>query len=156
MANGTRAYNYQAIGSLGALKLLQESGPYANDSISYGYDALARLSARTVDTSTETFAYDPLSRLMTHGTTLGTFNLGYLGQTGQLTSQQTSTGTVGTTYAYDSNTNDRRLLSITNSGATRSFNYTTTPENLITQIQESAPATAAYAPKTWSYNYDNS
>ena len=153
--NGTRAYSYQPIGALGALKLLKEAGPYTNDSIAYQYDALSRLSSRTVDTNTETFAYDVLSRLITHGTALGTFNLGYLGQTGQLTSQQISTGTVGTTYAYDSNTNDRRLLSITNSGATRSFNYTTTPENLITQIQESAPGTAAYAPKTWHYSYDN-
>ncbi len=153
--NGTRNYTYQPIGSLGALKLLKEYGPYTNDSIAYQYDALSRLVSRTVDTNTETFAYDALSRLITHGTALGTFNLGYLGQTGQLTSQQISTGTVGTIYAYDSNTNDRRLMSITNSGATRSFNYTTTPENLISQIHESAPGTAAYAPKTWNYVYDN-
>lgn len=153
--NGIRNYTYQAIGSPGALQLIRESGPFTNDSIAYQYDALSRLASRTVDTSTETFAYDALSRLVTHGTALGTFNLGYLGQTGQLISQQISTGTVGTNWAYDSNTNDRRLLSITNSGATRSFNYTTTPENLITQIKETAPATAAYAPKTWSYTYDS-
>jgi YD repeat-containing protein len=110
--NGTRNYAYQAIGSLGALQLLKEAGSYTNDSIIYGYDQLSRLIARTADTSTETFAYDPLSRLTTHGTALGTFNLGYLGQTTQLTSQQISTGTVGTTYAYDTNTNDRRLQSI--------------------------------------------
>jgi hypothetical protein len=51
---------------------------------------------------------------------------------------------------YDTNTNDRRLKAITNSGATRSFNFTTTPEDLITQIQETAPNGTAWAPKTWN------
>ncbi len=63
---------------------------------------------------------------------------------------------MGTTWTYDTNTNDRRLKAINNSGATRSFNFTTTPENLFTQIQETALAGSAWAPKTWSYSYDNS
>jgi RHS repeat-associated protein len=153
--NGTRAYSYEPVGAPGALQLLKETGPYSNDSITYHYDQLSRLSARTVDTSTESFAYDRLSRLVSHGTALGTFNLSYLGQTGQITGQQSSTGTVGTTWQYDTNTNDRRLKAIDNSGATRSFNYTTTPESLITQIQETAPKGSAWAPKTWSYDYDD-
>jgi RHS repeat-associated protein len=153
--NGTRTYSYQPVGSLGALQLSSESGPYTNDSITYHYDALSRLTARTVDSSTETFAYDKLSRLITHGTALGTFNLSYLGETGQMTGRQISTGAVGTTWTYDTNTNDRRLKAINNSGATRSFNFTTTPENLFTQIQETALAGSAWAPKTWSYSYDN-
>jgi RHS repeat-associated protein len=153
--NGTRAYTYQPVGSLGALQLLNEAGPYQNDSITYQYDALSRLASRTVDTSTETFAYDKLSRLITNGTALGTFNLSYLGQTGQITSQQISAGTAGMTWTYEPNINDRRLKAITNSGATRSFSYTTTPENLITQIQETAPNGSAWAPQTWGYTYDN-
>jgi len=152
--NGTRAYTYEPVGAFGALQLLKESGPDTNDSITYQYDRLSRLTARTVDTSTETFAYDKLSRLVTNGTALGKFNLSYLGQTGQITSQQISTGTVGTTWQYDTNTNDRRLKAIDNSGATRSFNFTTTPENLIKQIQETAPKGSAWAPKTWGYDYD--
>ncbi len=153
--NGTRAYTHQPTGSLGALQLLKESGPYTNDAITYAYDQLSRLASRTVDTSTENFAYDKLSRLKTHGTALGIFNLAYLGQTGQITSQQINTGTVGTTWQYETNTNDRRLKAINNSGATRSFNFTTTPENLITQTQETASQGSAWAPKTWNYSYDN-
>jgi RHS repeat-associated protein len=153
--NGVRAYAYEPVGAAGALQLVKEEGPYANDSITYQFDRLSRLSSRLVDTDCETFAYDRLSRLVTHGTALGTFNLGYLGQTTQITSQQISTGTVGTTWTYDSNMNDRRLTAIKNSGATRSFNYTSTPEKLITQIQEIAPQGSAWAPKTWNYSYDD-
>jgi RHS repeat-associated protein len=154
---GTRLYFYQPVGAMGALQLAFEANAYSNNSsIAYQYDALSRLSARTVDTSTETFAYDKLSRLITHSTDMGTFNLSYLGQTGQLSSQHISTGTVSTSWAYDSNTNDRRLKTIANSGASRSYNFTTTPENLITQIQETAPNGSAFAPQTWNYSYDNS
>jgi RHS repeat-associated protein len=153
--NGTRNYAYQPVGSLGALQIAKESGPFTNDSIVYAYDQLSRLTGRTVDTNIETFAYDKLSRLITDGTALGIFKLGYLGQTGQITSQQISTGTVGTTWTYQPNINDRRLKAINNSGATRSFNFTTTPENLITQTQENAPLGTAWAPNTWNYNYDN-
>ncbi len=35
--NGTRTYSYQPVGSLGALQLSSESGPYTNDSITYQY-----------------------------------------------------------------------------------------------------------------------
>jgi YD repeat-containing protein len=153
--SGKRNYTYQPVGSLGARQLLKESGPYANDSIVYQYDALSRLSGRTVDTSTETYAYDKLSRLIGHGTTLGKFNLTYLGQTSQTTSQQISTGTVGTTWTYETNQNDRRLKAINNSGATRSFNFVTIPENLISQIQETTPNGSAGPPKTWAYTYDD-
>lgn len=152
--SGTTNYSYYAPGAQGALQLQTEATPFTNGTIGYQYDLLSRLSARTVDSSTETFTYDKISRLTQHGTALGTFNLTYLGQTGQLTSQQISTGTVGTTRVYDTNVNDRRLKSIINSGASRSFNFTTTPENLITQIQETAPGGSAWAPQNWNYIYD--
>lgn len=171
--NGTRNYTYQAVGSLGALQLAKESGPYTNDSIAYAYDQLSRLTARTVDTSTETFVYDKLSRLIRNGTALGVFNLSYLGQTGQIMGQQISTGTVGTIWKYDTNMNDRRLKTIINSGAARSFHFRTTPENLITKIRETSPnRNGRYANnwdadwttedrdhegagKSWDYKYDD-
>jgi RHS repeat-associated protein len=46
-------------------------------------------------------------------------------------------------------------LNIANSGATRSYAFTTTPEYLIKQIAESAPSGSAWAPQTWKYGYDN-
>ena len=154
--SGTTTYTYQPIGALGALQLTQEVGPYSNSTIGYSYDQLGRLTTRTVAGSAESFSYDALNRLTTQGNALGTFDLGYLGQTGQLISQQARGGVVGTQWTYDSNANDRRLKAITNSGATRSYQFTTTSENLISQINEIANPGSAFPAQTWNYNYDNS
>jgi hypothetical protein len=48
------------VGALGALRLQQEAGPFANSAITSAYDALGRLTNHTSD--------------------LGAFTLGYLGQ----------------------------------------------------------------------------
>jgi RHS repeat-associated protein len=153
--SGTTQYTYEPVGSLGALQPLKEIGPFNNTTITYQYDSLGRVKARTVDTSTETFTYDSLGRPTSHGTPLGNFTLGYLGQTSQLTSQLLGNG-VGTKWTYNTNLNDRRLKDIANSGATRSYQFTTTPENDITQIAETAPLGSAWAPQTWTYSYDES
>ena len=152
---GTRQYQYFPVGVLGGLKRQQESGPFPNDAISYQYDPLGRLSHRTVDTAIETFSYDAVGREINHTDTLGSFDLTFLGQTSQVTSRMLDGGALGTTWTYDSNGNDRRLTNITNSGTARSYHYSTTPENLISQITESAPSGSAFAPQTWNYTYDN-
>src|SRR5207302_420612 len=118
---GTRTYQYQPVGASGALRLAQESGPYQNDGIGYRYDALGRLISRTVDTSAESFAFDSLSRLTSHAGPLGAFDLGYLGETGQLTSRQLRGGAAGAAWSYDTNANDRRLTAIANAGAARGY-----------------------------------
>ena len=150
---GTTTWTYQPVGTPGALRMASETGPYgSNNTVAYAYDGIGRVSTRTVDSAAETFAYDNLDRLTGHTSALGAFNLGYLGQTGQVTSQQSSTGTVGTQWAYDTNTNNRRLLSITNSGIARSFSFSSLPENLITGITESVSGATQ---RTWAYGYDN-
>ena len=153
--SGTTRYSYKPVGGLGALRLAEEDGPYNNDTIRYQYDALGRLTGRTVDSSTETFAYDKLDRITMHTSPLGTFNLGYLGQTGQLTSQKLQGGNLGTNWIYEANINDRRLKSIVNSHASRGYQYTTTPEGTISNIVETAtPAGTAWPVQTWGYSYD--
>jgi len=108
---GTRQYTYVPIGSLGALQLQQESGPLASSAITSAYDELGRLASRTVQgAGAETFQYDALGRLSVHASDLGTFNLGYLGQTDQITSRQLASSTLATTWSYLTNTGDRRLL----------------------------------------------
>ena len=154
--SGMTNYTYQPVGALGALQLAQEAGPYSNSTIGYAYDQLGRLAVRSVAGSAETFSYDALNRLTVQANALGTFDLGYLGQTGQLTSQQARGGVVGTRWTYDSNTNDRRLKAITNSGATRNYQFMTTPENLISQISEIANPGSAFPSQTWNYSYDDS
>ncbi|WP_374090157.1 RHS repeat-associated core domain-containing protein [Methylomicrobium lacus] len=189
---GTTQYQYQPPGQLGALQLSSIDGPYANDTVGYQYDALGRMAARSVDSSSETFSYDALSRIIGHISPLGNFTRTYLGETGQLTMQQlllaantgnceekddnphkkpgkhgkpgkghenddgtSCTGVIKTQWQYDTNLHDRRLLAVLNSGNTRSFGYVTTPENLISQINESATGQTSWPVKSWNYSYDD-
>lgn len=152
--SGTTVYQYRPVGSLGALQLAGEDGPFQNDAITYQYDALGRVTSRKVDVATETFIYDALGRVTTHASPLGTFRRTYLGQTEQLTRQRIANGAVETNWAYDANLNDRRLKSILNNGATRSFRYSTSPQSLITRIQETTGIGGAFTAQTWNYSYD--
>jgi RHS repeat-associated protein len=158
---GTTSFAYTAIGTNGALKLASIDGPYGNDVIGLTYDALGRLAGRNITGGNETFGYDAISRLTTHGTPLGTFNYAYLGQTGQMASRSVTNGTVtvSTNWGYDTNTNDRRLISIANSGVTRSFTlgYGSGPVNPydIMSITDTAATGHPFASQSHSYGYDN-
>jgi RHS repeat-associated protein len=157
---GTTQFTYVPVGSLGALQVQTESGPLANSTISSAYDELGRLASRTVQgAGAEAFQYDALGRLSVHASDLGTFNLGYLGQTGQITSRQLASSTLATTWSYLNNVGDRRLSGINNTGLSAShfsnFTFTTTPENFISGISESSDATAVYpatGSQTATYN----
>ena len=147
----TTQFTYGPAGSLGALQVQQEAGPFANGAITSAYDELGRLSSRTVQgAGAETFQYDAIGRLTGHASDLGAFTLGYLGQTGQITSRQLASSTLATTWSYLTNTDDRRLAGINNVGLTSghfsTFAYTTTPENFIAAITETSDATAVYPP----------
>lgn len=158
---GTTTYGYTAIGTNGALKPSSIAGPYTNDSIGLTYDAMGRLSGRNITGGNETFGYDAISRLTSHGTPLGSFTEGYLGQTSQQASQSVTNGavTVSTGWGYDTNTNDRRLISIANSGVTRSFTlgYGSGPVNPydIMSITDTAAAGHPFATQSHAYTYDN-
>jgi len=92
---------------LGALQVQTETQPLA--SIVYGYDPLGRLASRQVSgNGPEGFGYDELNRLTSHS--LGSFTLGYNGDSGQITSRASTK--VDTTWAYLPNAMDRRLASI--------------------------------------------
>ncbi len=119
--NGTRQYAYVAVGALGALRLQQESSPLLNSDTNYVYNALGRLSSRTVTgAGAETFGYDAIRRLVSHANDLGSFALSYLGQTGQITGRQLASSTLATTWSFLGNTGDRRLAGIANVGLSAS------------------------------------
>lgn len=144
---GTRQYTYVPVGSLGALQVQQESGPLANSAIASAYDELGRLASRTVQgAGAETFSYDTLGRLSGHGSDLGTFTLGYLGQTGQFTSRQRAASTLAITWSYLNNTGDRRLAGVANTGLTAghfsNFTFTSTPEDFVASITETSDGRA--------------
>jgi len=156
---GTTNYSYTAISTNGALKLSSLDGPYSNDAIGLTYDALGRPSGRNITGGNETFGYDAISRLTSHGTPLGSFTIGYLGQTDQITSQSVTNGstTVSTNWGYDTNTNDRRLISITNSGVTRSytFGYGSSPVNVYDTQSITDTVAAGHPWATQSHSYTN-
>jgi RHS repeat-associated protein len=157
---GTTSYVYTAVGTNGALKLATVTSPYTNGTIALTYDANGRLNGRNIPGGNETFGYDAINRLNSHTTPLGTFTLGYLGDTSQLTSQSVTNGsvTVSTGWSYDTNTNDRRLIGITNSGVTRSYTlgYGSGPVNPydIQSITDTAAAGHPWASQGHSYTYD--
>ncbi|MEJ0062753.1 MAG: RHS repeat-associated core domain-containing protein [Alphaproteobacteria bacterium] len=157
---GTTAWSYIAVGTDGALQLQTENGPFAsNDSITYTYDALGRESTRTISGGNESLTYDTLGRVATHVNSLGTFTYGYNGSTSQMTTRTLNGTSIGTTWAYDTNTNDRRLTSITNanglSGTSKPRNYAYTwsggnPYNVTSVAESNGP----WSSQTWSYSYD--
>ena len=158
---GTTNYSYTAVGTNGALKLSGITGPFGtNGNLSLTYDAIGRLSGRTIAGGNETLGYDAINRLTSHGTPLGSFTIGYLGQTNQVTSQSVTNGstTVSTNWGYDTNTNDRRLISITNSGVTRNYTigYGSGPTNVydIQSITDTAATGHPWATQSHSYTND--
>jgi RHS repeat-associated protein len=158
---GTAQYSYVPIGSLGALRLQQESGPLANSTIGNAYDELSRLTARTVaGASAETFQYDALGRLTVHANDLGSFAFNYLGETSQLTTRQLANSSLSTAWSYLGNSGDRRLASISNTGLSAShfsnYQITTTPEYFVSAITETSDSTSVYpATGTQTATYNN-
>ncbi|GHU10333.1 hypothetical protein AGMMS50225_13530 [Betaproteobacteria bacterium] len=148
---GATQYRYQQIGAAGALRLQSIDAPGNNNTVQLSYDPLGRVVSQNVNGAGQTYAYDPLSRIIqTKNTQLGTFKYSYLGDTGQLTDALLSGSPIQRGYAYEPDTGDRRLSNILNPSAARSYTYQTAPENLIMGLTE----TAASQSKTWAYAYD--
>lgn len=150
---GTTTFTYVAAGTNGALKLAGVDGPYANDAITYTYDALGRMATRAMAGGSESFAYDALGRLTSHATGLGTFTYGYLGQTAQAANRALNGTGIATGWIYDTNGNDRRLLAIAHPGVTRSYALTSNPYQ-ITAITDTAAAMHPWLTQTHGYTYD--
>jgi RHS repeat-associated protein len=152
---GTTTWTYKAVGTNGALLPDVEDGPFANDSITLAYDAAGRPNSRTISgTAAETFGYDINGRINTHTTELGTFVYAFLNNSGRLASR--TIGGIVTSWSYDTLVNDRRLLSISTTGAVaRNFSFATNPYQ-ITGIIDTAPGTHPWLSQTWSFGYDGS
>ena len=195
MTDGTGAthYTYAAPGTNGALQVASIAGPFANDTTGFSYDALGRVSEKTIPGGNESFGYDAISRLVSHTTPLGAFTDTYLGETDQPTSRSVtnaaaahspllkarsstmgstiavsprgmaapaaSTTVVSTAWGYDTNAHDRRLISISNSGISRSYalayaNSSVTNPYDITSIIDTAAKGHPFPTTSHSYTYD--
>lgn len=159
---GTTNYSYTPIGTNGALKLSSTAGPYSNDTVGLTYDALGRLSGRNITSGNETFGYDAISRTNSHVTPLGSFTYGYLGQSSLTASRSVTNGstTVSTSWGYDTDAHDWRLLTIGNSGVTRSYTLSyaisgggQNPYDIL-KITDTAAAGNPLSSRTHTYTYD--
>lgn len=158
---GVTQINYVPIGMMGALRFQQEVGPQSNGVIEYLYDELGRVVSRSVGGSgAESFEYDSIGRLVGHTSDIGSFSLGYLGQTNQITQRRLANSTLSTMWSYLPNSGDRRLAEISNVGLSApqfsSFQYTTTIENNLSAVTETSDQPVAYPnPITQTINYNN-
>ncbi len=183
---GTTSYSYVPVTTppgFGAGQLYTTDGPLQNDTITYAYDELGRVTSRSVNGVSSTVSYDSLGRLNTSDNVLGHFSRVYDG-TGQATSRLKTLNYPNgqsANYSYFDNANDRRLQTIddhTSTGLNISrSDYTYDSENqiqtwakqlgrsstitstytsdLADQLTGASNATAGGGTTTLSYSYDD-
>ncbi len=154
---GLTQYNYNAIAvppTLGAGRLANINGPLSNDVIAFQYDALGRVSTRSINSVAETYAYDNIGRLTSDANALGTFTYKYVGATGRLDSLLYPNGQKNK-YSYASNTGDFRMSQIKDLNPAKAslsqFDYT---YDVVGQIKTwtQKPGTANAAIHAFSYD----
>ena len=135
---GQTSYTYGAFGAAGANQVASINGPYG-DSAAFTYDVAGRPVSQTVNSSAENVTFDDLWRPTSTTNALDTFNMEYLGKTGQVTGVNSTAGP-SMAYTYGTNAQDRRLSQIKNLGRTGTalsqFDYQYDAIGQITQLTE--------------------
>jgi RHS repeat-associated protein len=153
---GTNNYSYYAItnGQLGAGQLQSVTGPWANDTLTYSYDQLGRITNRAINGVSQMVAFDALHRVTLVTNVLGRFTNTYVGGTTLISTNFYPNGQK-TMFSYLSVTNDERLQEIWNKNSTNGtlskFDYTYTPAGQITNWTQQADTNVATA---YSYGCD--
>jgi RHS repeat-associated protein len=158
---GTTTYTYNPIAvppALGAGMPGSIDAPLANDTITFAYDQLGRVTNRSINgtANSETWTFDSLGRVSTNVNKLGTFTNSYVGVTGRL-SKTTHPGNASVNYAYFPNTQDKRLQQIKNLNSANAlisqFDYTYDAEGeILTWTQNYS---GLKAPQRFDLGYDN-
>ena len=166
---GETDYTYNAVYSSGSAitgggKLSSVSVPIAGSTaaITYGYDALGRVTSRGVDHATTdandvSTTFDSLGRVTDVTNPLGDFTYAYVDQTSRLSSVTYPSGTgLVTNYSYFGNTGDQRLETIQNltgGGSTNisKFDYTYNAVGTIATWTQQADSSTAVV-NTLSYD----
>ena len=152
---GTTTYAYKAPGVLGAGQVASVDGPLTNDTITYTYDQLARVTVRAINgaANTATWVFDALGRVTSETNVLGGFTYTYDGTTSRLATV-TYPNNQTSTYSYLPTNQDHRLQTIHHKypgGATLSkFDYTYDAVGNILTWRQQADTTAV----NWRYGYD--
>ena len=162
---GPTTYGYNPIAvppALGAGQLASIDAPLANDTITFGYDQLGRVTNRSINgtANSETWTFDSLGRVSTDVNKLGTFTNTYIGVTNRL-SKIAYPGGASANYLYFPNAQNKRLQQIknlnNNNNANKQlisqFDYTYDVEGEITTWTKNYAGLAA--PQRFDLAYDN-
>ena len=106
-------------------RLTSVDGPFANDTLTYSYDALGRRSGADLPGFATSYGYDGLSRLQSVTSPAGAFGYSYAGNTGQV-AQLTMPSGAKTNYGYDGLQRLTQIQSLTNTNSNISnyaYNY---------------------------------
>jgi RHS repeat-associated protein len=163
MVDGTGAtvYSYNPVTVppvLGSGLLASDDGPLPNDTITFTYDELGRVSNRKINgiANSETWTFDALGRISTDASKLGTFNYSYVGVTNRLQTLTYSNGSTAN-YTYFPNLQDKRLQQIKNqtSGSVllSQFDYSYDTEGQLKTWTKNYPGLAT--PQRYDLSYDN-
>ena len=163
---GTTTYGYHPIAvppALGAGQLASIDAPLANDTITFSYDQLGRLTNRSVNgaVNSHTWNFDSLGRVSSEVNKLGTFTNTYVGVTNRL-SKVLNPGGSSANYLYFPNAQDKRVQQVkninNNSNANKNlisqFDYTYDADGQITTWKKNYAGLAA--PQRFDLGYDNS
>lgn len=150
---GTTTYSYVPAGQPGAMRIAAINGPWVNDTLTYQYDELGRLTNRAINGVAEGYVYDVLGRMTNVVNALGNFGYDFDGATARLLDAFYPNGQ-SAHYDYFDNLGDRCLKRITHQGPASSiisrFTYAYNPMRQITNwVQEMGGVT-----DTWTSGYD--
>jgi RHS repeat-associated protein len=115
---GTTTYAYNPIAvppALGAGQLASIDAPLPNDTLTFAYDQLGRVTNRSINgaANSENWTFDSLGRVSTDVNKLGSFTNSYVGVTSRL-SKIAYPGDASANFAYFPNAQDKRLQQIKN------------------------------------------
>ncbi len=154
--NGLTTYGYYPItsaASLGAGRLATIDGPWANDTVSFSYDEVGRVSNRAINGVAVQRAYDVAGRLKQMTNALGVFTFAWEGGSKRLSSVQYPNGQ-RTDYAFYGNVQDQLLQRIThrlaNDAMLSEFTYAYNTVGQITNWTQLQGGTL----KSWAPAYD--
>ena len=159
--NGTTTYGYNPIAvqpALGAGQLASIDGPLANDTITFAYDQLGRVTNRSINGSSNSasWTFDSLGRVSSAANKVGAFNYAYVNVTNRLSSMTYRDGS-SSAYAYFPNSQDKRLQEIRNQTSSNAlisqFDYTYDAEGQITTWTKNDSGLSA--PLRFDLGYDN-
>ena len=152
---GTTTYAFKAPSVLGAGQVASVDGPLTNDTITYTYDQLARVTVRAINgaANTVTWGFDALGRVTSEANVLGSFTYTYDGVTSRLATV-TYPNNQTSTYSYLPTNQDHRLQTIhhkyPNATTLSKFDYTYDAVGNILTWRQQADTTAV----NWRYGYD--